>query len=211
VGQLARSPGRSLPTRPSTTEKEVEFDRETQWAVISSTENGEGRIVIDNFLTINDQDKDRGGVSFNVQLPRASPPQQYNGSCFGEPPNRDRPPVQGEAIDTALTRIGPVEVSRFLASGTIRFTLWDYGAISGSTELWLVIRRRACPESSLEGCQARAGRDFDARYGQCAEEFTQCVEQDRGACQDRRDVCEDDADRVYDIDLEVCGRLCSVP
>lgn len=87
-------------------------------AVLSSTPDGTGPIIIDNFMTINGE---------NI----------CGENCFGPHIRRlrdDRP------IDTILEPIPPIDVSAFIPVGlnSILFELRDFGVIAGNTELFLV-------------------------------------------------------------------------
>jgi hypothetical protein len=188
-----------------TTEKEVDFDPQTQRAVISSTSSGQGRIVIDNFLTINDRDRARGGVC------QRAPQAQYIDSCFGPPVNRDRPPVEGAEIDTVLTRIPPVDVSAFLDSGTttVRFDLFDFGTISGNTELWLVILRK--PEVSLEACRREVEAEHGREVAECRNDAKVCERVGEYNCEERRIRCEERADENRAFGLRRCEATATAP
>jgi len=96
-------------------------------AVISSTPDGTGPIVIDNFLTINGKNACEGVAG-----------QVFPDSCFG-PAIAPTVPT-GDPIDTILTPIPPIDVSAFVPLGTtaVVFELRDFGIIAGNTDLFLV-------------------------------------------------------------------------
>ncbi|MBI3327270.1 MAG: IPT/TIG domain-containing protein [Nitrospinae bacterium] len=95
-------------------------------AIISSTPDGTGSIIVDNFITINGVQVCPcfGGII---------------GGCCVDPAT-----AAGKPLETLLIPIPPVDVSAFIPVGTdikLVFELKDYGAISGNTELHLVISR----------------------------------------------------------------------
>lgn len=93
-------------------------------AVISSTPDGTGPIVIDNFLTINGVNTCEGVAEH---------------SCFGPLLNPAQP--TGVPIQTVLTPIPPIDVSKFMPVGNeepVLFELRDFGVIAGNSELFLV-------------------------------------------------------------------------
>ncbi len=100
-------------------------------AFISSTPDGTGPIVIDNFLTIS-------GVNTCEGVPGQIPGQALD-SCFGPIINPSLP--TGMPIQTVLTPIPPIDVSKFMPVGTeepVLFELRDFGVIAGNSELFLV-------------------------------------------------------------------------
>lgn len=96
-------------------------------AVISSTPDGMGPIVIDNFLTINDQNACKGAQG-----------QAFPESCFG--PIIDSTLPTGQAAEGVLTPIPPIDVRALIPVGTtaVRFDLRDLGVIGGNSDLFLV-------------------------------------------------------------------------
>lgn len=97
-------------------------------AVLSSTPDGTGPIVIDNFVTINGVSTCKGVAS-----------QAFLDSCFGPVINPTLP--TGVPIQTVLTPIPPIDVSKFMPVGTeepVRFELRDFGVIAGNSDLFLV-------------------------------------------------------------------------
>jgi hypothetical protein len=119
-------------------------------AVVSSTPDGTGPIVIDNFLTINGQNACVGVEG-----------QAFPDSCFGAS-IRDLgdPGVVGMPIGTVLTPITPIDVSASIPSGTsstVVFDLRDYGSIAGNTDLFLVTTATVTPTQP-----STASNAFDA-------------------------------------------------
>jgi len=96
-------------------------------AVISSTSDGTGPIVIDNFVTINGVNACEGVTG-----------QQFPESCFGPTVKPELP--TGVPVETVFTPIPPVDVSTFIPVGTsaVHFELRDFGVIAGNTDLFLV-------------------------------------------------------------------------
>ncbi|MFL6676341.1 MAG: hypothetical protein ACJ8LG_24010 [Massilia sp.] len=103
-------------------------------AVLSSTPDGTGGIVIDNFLTINGRNACEG-----------APGQLYADSCFG--PVLDTALPINVQIETVLTPIPPVNVAAQIPNGTtsVVFELRDYGSIAGNTDLYLVTTSKRPP------------------------------------------------------------------
>lgn len=99
-------------------------------AVISSTPDGTGPIVIDNFMTIN-------GVNVCVGVEGQLGPESCFGHFIQDPGD---PGVIGMPIETVLTPIPPIDVSRLIPveTGAVVFELRDLGAIAGNTDLFLV-------------------------------------------------------------------------
>jgi hypothetical protein len=97
-------------------------------AVVSSTPDGTGTIVIDNFLTINDENACVG---------------QPGDNCFGHIIDPNAP--SGVPIRTVLLGVPPIDVtnllSRFSREGIteVTFELKDFGNIAGNADLYLVI------------------------------------------------------------------------
>jgi hypothetical protein len=96
-------------------------------AFLSSTPDGTGPIVIDNFLTINGVNTCEGVAN-----------QEFPDSCFGPFINPDLP--AGVPIQNVLTPIPPIDVSPFIPIGTtsVLFELRDFGVLAGNSELFLV-------------------------------------------------------------------------
>jgi hypothetical protein len=103
-------------------------------AVVSSTPDGTGPIVIDNFMTIN-------GVNACTEVAD----QRDTVSCFEAVSNRALP--TGMPIETVLTPIPPIDVTRFIPVGTtmVLFDLRDFGVIAGNTDLFLVTTATVIP------------------------------------------------------------------
>ncbi len=105
-------------------------------AKISSSANGAGALVIDNFLSINNT----SGMDCKGSNACEGVGGRDN-SCFGDflIPN----PEDGVGLDiaTVLTPIPPIDVSKFIGAGSqsVLFELCDFGAIAGNTDLWLII------------------------------------------------------------------------
>jgi hypothetical protein len=99
-------------------------------AVISSTPDGTGSIVMDNFMTINGVNACEGVIG------------PGGDSCFGPfIQNPGDPGVVGMPIETVLTSIPPIDVKKFIPVGTkepVLFQLRDFGSIAGNTDLFLV-------------------------------------------------------------------------
>ena len=95
--------------------------------MISSTPDGTGPIVIDNFMTINGENVCEG-------VPGQLEPE----ICFG--PRIDPTEPIGVPIETVLTPIPPIDVRTFIPVGTtiVLFELRDFGIIAGNTDLFLV-------------------------------------------------------------------------
>jgi hypothetical protein len=108
-------------------------------AVLSSTPDGTGPIVIDNFLAIN-------GVNTCAGVAN----QAFADSCFGRIINPALP--TGVPIQTVLTPIPPINVSTFIPIGTtsVLFELHDLGVIGGNSELFLVTTGQRISMSPLD-------------------------------------------------------------
>ncbi len=104
-------------------------------AVLSSTRNGRGPIVIDNFLTVNGATACDGVVG-----------QAFQDSCFGPIINPAFP--IGVPIETVLSTVGPIDVTHLIPVGTntVVFELLDHGVIAGNTDLWLVTTGTVSPD-----------------------------------------------------------------
>ena len=94
-------------------------------AVLSSTPDGTGPLVIDNFIIVN-------GVN------ACGTAESSHESCFGPVLNPDVP--LGAPIDTILTPVPPIDVSALIPVGTtsVVFELRDFGSIAGNTSVFLV-------------------------------------------------------------------------
>lgn len=111
-------------------------------AVLSSTPDGTGPIVVDNFMTIN-------GVR---NLCEGIPGPVFSAACFGALlQNPLDPAVIGMPIERVLAPIGPLDISSFLPLGeqNVSFDLQDFGTIGGNTDLWLVITSFTPPMCSV--------------------------------------------------------------
>jgi hypothetical protein len=97
--------------------------------LLSSTEDGTGGIVIDNFLRVDGQN-----------ICQNAPGQIFPESCFG--PQFNPNPQPGDDIRDVLTEIPPVNLTPFLVLGrrTYTFELMDFGIIAGNTPLHLVVQ-----------------------------------------------------------------------
>jgi hypothetical protein len=128
-------------------------------AVISSTPDGTGGIVIDNFLTINGENACRG-----------VPGQLFPESCFA----RQEQPVTGEPIETVLRPIPPIDVTALIPVGTtpVLFELRDFGFIAGNTDLFLVTTGSVDLQSKLTPSPDALKRTFDETMDVCSDSFT---------------------------------------
>jgi hypothetical protein len=188
-----------------------DFDPNTQRAVISSMSDGQGPIIIDNFLTLNGRNICLGEPP-GARLPCQSFPggldvvsgqvQQIPGSCFCGPSGQPEP--EGVDIREVLKALAPIDVSMFLSRGenTVRFSLEDYGVISGNEPVFLVISRKAT--ISLQACQEAAKRARDAKILSCGTEEAVCVNSGGFNCQLKRQRCEEEAQVQYGLDLNNC-------
>jgi hypothetical protein len=95
-------------------------------AILSSTADGRGRLVADNFIEVNGENVCAGGTSSGgVQ------------SCFNFPVFE----VIGTPALDAYQSVPPIDVSRHLRHGarsTVTFSLVDFGVFYANSELWLV-------------------------------------------------------------------------
>jgi hypothetical protein len=127
-------------------------------AVLSSTPDGTGNIVIDNFITINGKNACEGAVG-----------RLYFDSCFG--PVLDTTLPVNVPVETVLTPIPPIDVSALIPTGTtsVIFELRDYGSIAGATDLYLVTTSKQQPApvaASWDGAQLIVSSPApDARNG----------------------------------------------
>jgi hypothetical protein len=94
-------------------------------AVLSSTPDGRGRLVVDNFMEVNGRDVCTGGVLTDGFE-----------QCFNPPVV----PVLGTPATTALKSVAPIDVSDAMPRGKamVTFSLVDYGGIYANTDIWLV-------------------------------------------------------------------------
>jgi hypothetical protein len=98
-------------------------------AIISSTPDGTGPIVIDNYLTINGVNVCEGVSNFQAA------------SCVGGYiKNPHNPKVIGKPIEQVLKSVPPIDVSSIIPvePGAVVFELRDFGVIRGNTDLFLV-------------------------------------------------------------------------
>jgi hypothetical protein len=95
-------------------------------AVLSSTADGRGRLVVDNFIEVNGVNACAGGASAaGVE------------NCFNDPVFA----VVGTPALDAYQSVPPIDVSRLMPHGaraTVNFSLVDFGGIYANSELWLV-------------------------------------------------------------------------
>jgi hypothetical protein len=95
-------------------------------AVLSSTPDGRGRLVADNFIEVNGRNVCTGGdLSDGVQ------------NCFDWPVVS----VTGTPAMTAYQSVPPLDISGAMPDrgrGTVTFTLVDYGGIYANSDVWLV-------------------------------------------------------------------------
>jgi len=105
-------------------------------AVLSSTPDGRGRLVVDNFMEVNGRDVCTGGVL-------AEGLEQ----CFNPPVV----PVLGTPATTALRSVAPIDVSNDMPGGkaVVTFSLVDYGGIYANTDIWLVTDCKLSPKASI--------------------------------------------------------------
>lgn len=126
----ARKTRATEPPDPFDTKRQPIIFEDGDIAVISSTSNGRGAIVIDNFMTINGVNVCEGAVG-----------QQFSDSCFGA--IIQNPPLGGvgKPIENILTPIPPIDVSGFIpkkGKQVLEVELRDLGVIGGNTDLYLV-------------------------------------------------------------------------
>lgn len=193
--------------RFNVTNQEVTFDPDVQSAHISGGPDLLTPFAIDNFMTINGTCA--GGVN-NICAGRT------DDSCFGEGTNfflarrlelGEIPPLDMDAI---FERIPPVNVSDFIPSGTseVRFTLCDFGAVFGNTDLFLVIRD--VPQCSRSQCEMDAEGDRNAAIGQCVADAEVCDASGGIACFDEQEGCVRSANEALDTELRSCEQ-CRLP
>lgn len=116
-------------------------------ARLSSTPDGNGPLVIDNFIAIN-------GVNACEGLSTA-----HTESCF-----RDflmdplSPEVVGMPIDAVLSSVNAFPVTKFIPIGksTLTFDIRDFGVIAGNTDIFLVTT------GTVTQVQSTTARAFDA-------------------------------------------------
>jgi hypothetical protein len=115
-------------------------------AVLSSTRDGSGSFVVDNYLAIN-----------------GANPCPNRGSCFGSITDTT---VIGRPIEDAVRPIPPLDVSTFIPRGTstVTFELIDTGVIAGNTNVYLVMTGPGCPFSG-EGVGTISGLVRDSQTG----------------------------------------------
>jgi hypothetical protein len=127
--------------------------------VISSTADGTGSIVIDNFLTIN-----------GANACQAAPGQGFPESCFV----RQARPLMGGPIETVLIPIPPIDVSGLIPIGTnpVLFELRDFGIIAGNTDLYLVTTGTANLSTRLTPSPGALKKAFEEALGVCSDNVT---------------------------------------
>ena len=95
-------------------------------AILSSTADGRGRLVADNFIEVNGENVCAGGTSSGGAQ-----------NCFNVPVFE----VVGTPALDAYQSVPPIDVSRHLRHGarsTVTFSLVDFGGFYANSELWLV-------------------------------------------------------------------------
>jgi hypothetical protein len=205
--------------------KQVEFDRDSQIALIAGSSDGRKPIAIDNFMVINGECPD--GIN-NICADR---PGQ---SCFGDIIAGDLllDLITGQEshivprstfINEVLERIPPVDVSNLIPSGNteVRFTLCDFGSIAGNTDLFLVISDRPAPPDRdrdrdrdpepgpREVCIREAQDNFNNSESECNRDFGNCsglTPFDRN-CEEQLTLCLNNALDVLNSQLEFCATL----
>lgn len=137
-------------------------------AVIASTPDGTGEIVVDNFMLVNGVNVCPGNIS----------------TCFGGRIGPDNP---GGPITDALSTIPPIDVTNELVDGPNTFELYDFGVILGNTDLYLVITREDAPAPSGQGCVRFTSQDpylvtqwetpwLTVEFGNCGQEVLHNVD-----------------------------------
>jgi hypothetical protein len=103
-------------------------------ALLSSTPDGTGKVVIDNFLTINGKNVCEGASG-----------QLYFESCFGRILNPKLP--LNESIETVLEPVPAIDVAVHIPVGTssVVFELRDFGSLAGNTDLYFVTTSKRAP------------------------------------------------------------------
>lgn len=105
--------------------------------ILSSTADGSGRVVADNFIEVNGENVCAGGAAGDgVQ------------NCFNEPVFGS---IGTPALD-AYQSVPPLDVSRLLPHGRrgiVTFSLVDFGGIYANSELWLVTNCTAAPKVDI--------------------------------------------------------------
>jgi hypothetical protein len=106
-------------------------------AVLSSTADGHGRLVVDNFMEVNGVNVCTGGVlGGGVQ------------NCFNEPVNGF---IGSPALD-AYPSVPPIDVSSQIPHGAraiVRFSLVDFGGVYANSDVWLVTNCAAHPRVDI--------------------------------------------------------------
>ena len=95
-------------------------------AILSSTADGRGRLVADNFIEVNGENVCAGGMSGGGVE-----------NCFNDPVFG----VVGTPALDAYQSVPPIDVSRLMPHGarsTVTFSLVDFGGIYANSDLWLV-------------------------------------------------------------------------
>jgi hypothetical protein len=90
--------------------------------IVSSSPDGSGPWIVDNYITINGVRRSAGGEDFSGRV--------------------TWPPLIGEPIENTLGPIAPWNVTSLIPLGTstVQFALKDWGAIAGNTEIFLTIQ-----------------------------------------------------------------------
>jgi hypothetical protein len=105
--------------------------------ILSSTADGGGRLVVDNFIEVNGTNVCACGISDDGAE-----------NCFDGPVVQ---PIGTPALD-AYQSVPPIDISRLLPHGgraTVTFSLVDFGGIYANSELWLVTNCTASPRVDI--------------------------------------------------------------
>lgn len=110
----------------------------TPRAVLSSTADGTGSVVVDNFLTV-DGANVCTGISGTGNLGTSAP------NCF-----IDFLGTTGTAL-TSYTPVPPLDISENLAAGKhmVTFELQDWGGLLASSDIWLLTNCNAPPQVAI--------------------------------------------------------------
>jgi len=95
-------------------------------AILSSTADGSGRLVVDNFIEVNGANVCAGGASSDGVE-----------TCFNDPVLAS---IGAAALD-AYPSVPPIDLSRLMTPGgrsTLKFSLVDFGGIYTNSDVWLV-------------------------------------------------------------------------
>ncbi len=152
---LLFSPRATFATGPESPPSMTVFGRTTQTisfpsggrAVLSSTPDGTGSFVVDNYISIN-----------------GSNPCPNRGSCFSSIIDTT---LVGRPIENALRPISPLDVTSLIPTGTstVAFELVDTGVIAGNTTIYLVLSGPACPGTPTGGVGSISGSVRDSQTG----------------------------------------------